>query len=516
MLRKLLAAPRWHLPLLVGLCLLLYWFNLGASGFAASEGHRVIPGWTMLETGNWLKIELFGQTYLRKPPGMPWAVAASAFFFGESEFSARAVSAFSATLGVLLSYLFASRWFGKPWGLAAGVTHVLMPLLFEPARAAEIEALNNLGTQLAAFFLIDLLIWMPTEWRRPTTSNIALSANHLARCAAAALGIVIAVLAKGPAGAHVLIAVVGASCVVARSTRPLVRPGLWISLVLAAAVVAPIALAVLRANSDNPAITQSPVAFLWERHRLLGIATLAPAAFIAALPASLWLLFPWGSDARAEGRGSDQPRFRVARALGFAWVISIAILVISGVSNPRYAMPAAALLPSLAAYVACGCATSDFTPTRRRIARLMCLTTPLQAAVLLLLGLLTWGLYKDDLRDSRGGSLHGQALAHTIKSNAIIWADDLIEARPDILLGAQHRARLDGIRITPLWKKAEMLRAELPPPGALIALRTDAGSTEHERYAHHLAAGRLELIYTTRVSDILSFRTYRALEPASP
>jgi 4-amino-4-deoxy-L-arabinose transferase-like glycosyltransferase len=48
---------------------------LGSSGLSQSEGHRAIPGWTMLERGNWIVPHLFEQPYLRKPPGMPWAVA---------------------------------------------------------------------------------------------------------------------------------------------------------------------------------------------------------------------------------------------------------------------------------------------------------------------------------------------------------------------------------------------------------------------------------------------------------
>src|SRR5262249_8439204 len=83
---------------------LVYWPFLGHSGFAFSEGQRVFPGWEMARGGDWLVPRLFGQAYLRKPPGMPWAIALASFVFGENEFSARSVSALAVTLGALISF----------------------------------------------------------------------------------------------------------------------------------------------------------------------------------------------------------------------------------------------------------------------------------------------------------------------------------------------------------------------------------------------------------------------------
>src|SRR5215207_5743092 len=54
----------------------IYWPMLGSSGFAFSEGQRALPGWTFASEGDWFIPRLLDQPYLRKPPGMPWVIAA--------------------------------------------------------------------------------------------------------------------------------------------------------------------------------------------------------------------------------------------------------------------------------------------------------------------------------------------------------------------------------------------------------------------------------------------------------
>jgi hypothetical protein len=81
----------------------------------------------MLETGDLLVVRLFEQAYLRKPPGMPWAIALSTLTFGPGEFASRFVSAVAIAIGALASLLFIQRWFGKPFGLIAGLAFVLAP-----------------------------------------------------------------------------------------------------------------------------------------------------------------------------------------------------------------------------------------------------------------------------------------------------------------------------------------------------------------------------------------------------
>src|SRR4051812_44009566 len=104
--------PGYLLTLLA--CACIYFPGLGATGFSSTEGHRVIPAWEMLASRDFLVPRMFGQAYLRKPPGMPWAIALSSSIFGETEFAARLVSAVSVTLLCLLIANTAHRWFGSP------------------------------------------------------------------------------------------------------------------------------------------------------------------------------------------------------------------------------------------------------------------------------------------------------------------------------------------------------------------------------------------------------------------
>ena len=120
-------SPLRPLVLLLLVSIGVYWIGLGQRPFAASEGHRVGPAWAMLASGDYWHVRLFEQLYLRKPPGMPWAIAGLSSLLGQTEFAARAVSALAATLAAVVTYLFARRWFGPRSAIAAGLSQALMP-----------------------------------------------------------------------------------------------------------------------------------------------------------------------------------------------------------------------------------------------------------------------------------------------------------------------------------------------------------------------------------------------------
>src|SRR5690606_4823581 len=162
----------------------------------------------------WLLPRMFGQAYLRKPPGMYWAIAGSSALFGESEWAARAVSAAAATALALVACLFATRWFGRPWGLVAGLAQALMPLMWLPGRSAEIEALTTLAIVAACRMLID--------WAVPPASRSGLRRTLLAGGAAVALAA--ASLVKGPVVLPFAAAALAGAGLAQRSVRPLLRP----------------------------------------------------------------------------------------------------------------------------------------------------------------------------------------------------------------------------------------------------------------------------------------------------
>jgi 4-amino-4-deoxy-L-arabinose transferase-like glycosyltransferase len=68
----------------------LYFPALGSLAIKGEEGRRILPGITMLQTGNYLVPQVGGETYFRKPPLINWLVAASFKIFGhQNEWTAR-------------------------------------------------------------------------------------------------------------------------------------------------------------------------------------------------------------------------------------------------------------------------------------------------------------------------------------------------------------------------------------------------------------------------------------------
>lgn len=522
-------------------CLAVYWFKLGDRPFGSSEGHRVIPAWTMLETGDWWRVRMFEQGYLRKPPGMPWAIAGASAVLGQTEFAARSVSALASTLAALAALWFGTRWFrfgpagsrgiATP-GLACGLMQAALPLFWSPGRSAEIEALNNLGTQLALLGMIDLAVNGPAarRWmaRLHATGNqtaagapVGTGTPPAVISAIAGLGLVIAALAKGPASLPVLAGVVLGAGLAFRSVAAALGGWHLLSILLPGAALWIIGKKVLAENSAADTIRQGADAFLWTAGvgagglglAMVKVLAMAPTALVSALPASPAALFPWGSDAAREAAFARDPgalrAFAAARALAWTWLVAALVMTVAGVSNPRYAMPAALVFPMMWGYLAFFAEGSraQIAPKRAAIAR-----------VLMLRGPLTWplvlcgaGAIAAIVTTERANPSDPRPAARSIAvavGSGTVWAGDLVEARPDVLLYAQKdNAGSSGLK--PLWKKAAMLRAEVPAAGDFIILRTDGQSDELGRYEQPIRSGRLVPVGEGRVGRY-AFTIYRS------
>lgn len=453
-----------HALCVLFVCAAVYWPWLGTAGFAASEGHRVVPGWTMLETGDWLHVKMFGLTYIRKPPGMPWAIAAFGWLFGESEWSARAVSASCATLMAIVCWLFARRWFGARGGLAAGLAQALTPLFWlpgGPGRTAEIEMLLLLGTQLAALGLVHrlsarLAASKPTPLTPPPPPARTMLRSALLAILIA-VGLFIAGLAKGVASLPVLLGVLAGSVVVYKSARPLLRFGVVAPLALGAGGAIGVVLWVLALNDDPDAVRETGQ-FLWTNP--FGTLVVLPIALISALPTSLAWLFPWGKDARAESltdhqhapaTAAGQVAYRVARFLSLAWLFAALVYMLAGVSNPRYLLPASVLLPPIVGYVVNGLgdgvgttAGPWFLPARARIARLMLPARGRAWCAALVLGSLISAYLFAHREEAHAGERVGRVIAGFVSMQRYgceVYGDGVIEARPDVFLYTQRAIR---------------------------------------------------------------------------
>lgn len=447
-------------------CSLVYFPALGRGGLTMSEGHRAIPAWEMLDTGEWLVPHMFSQPYLRKPPGMPWAIAASSVLFGRTELAARLVSAVSATLMAVIALLWSYRWFGPRGAMAAGLAQALMPQMWMWGRTAEIEVLNALGAQIMLFGVLETL-----RLRR-IVGPLAL-----------AFGLVFAALAKGPAAAPCLAGAIIAGALVPNIRGALRRPGLWLALAAGAAAIIAGALVVSHRLQSLPAppVTQGVSSFLWEPDRIPGVLVFPAAAWISALPVSLALLFPWGPGARAEtSAGSPLSK---ARLLAWTWVISIAIYTLAGVSNPRYALPAACTLAPLVGYVLSG-VDKWLLASRARTARWMLLGA-FPVWVVVLLGSATAYILTAEARTrAKSGRDAGQAIGARIVEvlrngtidahggRIIVAADQLVEARPEVLAYAERTAQELGVELEPRWTPGRVFPPS--PEVPIVILRVDA------------------------------------------
>lgn len=492
----------WFVSILIAAAIAFPW--LGWAGLASSEGHRAVPAWTMLKSGDWVHPQLFEQAYLRKPPGMPWAIATSSWFFGTTEFAARLPSALGFVGMASVAWWFARRWFGPRWAPLAGAAQALMPALWPWARSAEIELLNAFAAQAAMLL----------------TADIALARTRAAG-RALMLGLALAVLAalKGPAGLPAFAGVV-LGIALGSGFRAVLAPALWGGVLLGLGIVAPAATAWWRANSGSSAVTQGADEFLWSTGRLGGIALLPLAACAAALPGTLGLLFAWPAwlrrSARSDGAAPTDAidADRAARVLSAGFLTAILISVLAGISNHRYTIPAFGLLPPLLAFGAARVFGRERgqPPTPDPIGRAIFLGHPARLTALLLIVAAIWVPLLERSRERNSGRAAGRELAAEITSRlqpaaapgkpsspttelrsvigvarAVVFADAAIDARPDVawyLTQAEPRARV-------LWTPGK-LRSDLVPPGAFVLARGDDAANELDRlranWGNHLGS----------------------------
>jgi 4-amino-4-deoxy-L-arabinose transferase-like glycosyltransferase len=175
-----------HLALLVLLCGLLLFWNLGALGLTdRDEGRNAEAGREMLETGDWMSPTYNYEPRYAKPALVYWLMSASYTVFGIGEFAARFPSAIFGLGLVVMLYGFLARLRGPNEGLLAALMLALNLQMIGLNRMALTDSVLIFFTTLALFsFWIGL---QTAQHRRP----------WLWLCYAA-MGF--ATLAKGPVG----------------------------------------------------------------------------------------------------------------------------------------------------------------------------------------------------------------------------------------------------------------------------------------------------------------------------
>lgn len=482
------------LPMQAGIvvlaCILLFWVGIGSSGFNQSEGFRVFPAYEMLDSGDWVVPKLFGQAYLRKPPGVPWAIALFSEILGRSEFSARATCAYAMTLSCLATLLASWRWFGPRFSLLAALAHALTPLFWYSARSAEIEAINNLFTQLCVFAILDAML-VP----RPTRAF-----GLIANCWIA-IGTAGVLLSKGPASLPCVAGAILACAIVQRRIVDALKPSVLAAIGLGSApFFIWLYLATMRSKGLDP-VTQTPGRFLWDPKHLVATLLLVPRAWASALPWSVVLLVPLllrlprfqrqaDSPSLGDpdgGRAALAPADSLAKALALTALLALLIYTITGIHNVRYAMPALTFFSPLIAWFWARCVGGKswslaITPPQASRA------WQLAPILVLAIAACVWLPMEESRRDRNSGKTAGEKLAAALPEQAWIVSDLMLDTRPELFFYARQWAQSHGRRLRVAWIPVEH-KTTPPEWGSHWIIRTDEGDEFNKEWSRIQSLG---------------------------
>lgn len=132
---------------------LLFFRNIGGYDlWPADEPRFAEVAREMVESGNYLAPHINGQPYKEKPPLLFWAIVAASIPFGDvTEFPARMPSALAALGTVLLTYLLASRLYGRELGLYSALVLSTSALFWWEARSVRTDMLLTFFMTLALY-----------------------------------------------------------------------------------------------------------------------------------------------------------------------------------------------------------------------------------------------------------------------------------------------------------------------------------------------------------------------------
>ena len=312
--------PHWLI--VVAVWAAMYLPGLGSLEIKGEEGRRILPGITMLETGNYIVPYVGGEIYQRKPPLINWAVAGSFQLFGaRNEWAARLPSVI-CVLCVALTFLLVARpSLGRNGALFAALMWLTNFGIIEKGRLIEIEALY------VSLFGIAMICWL-TFWQQRRSPWL----TWIVPCVFLGFGL----LAKGPL--HLLFFYGIAAAVLLRTgeLRALLHPahiaGALVMLGIFAAWALPYWQMTQGENTGDVWARQFTGRLSGADMKLGSWLMNMPRAFAYGLPWAVLLLF-------VRSAFNDSRDGQLAR--GIAWgtaILFVGTNLIPG-ALPRYSMP---------------------------------------------------------------------------------------------------------------------------------------------------------------------------------
>ena len=363
----------WIGLFIFGLALFLNLWQLGAGPLIKTEGVRALTAHQIAQNGDWLIPRLYGSVYLTKPPLYYWVLAvAEKLAGGASEWVWRFPSALGSALLAWFLWFFTRRWFGNRAGLVAGLCFILLFPLWTQQRSAEIDALNNAASVLAACGLLELALG---TGRRRVGWSLAV-----------AFGLGVALMMKGPAGLPVILGAIAGASVVTRSVRWLGAKAVWLGISAGLAVFVLWIGAVYWRISGDPDLSGAREVVRRLNPAAVGdnwwqIVSLPVLLWAYALPFSVALLLScWPVIVRknlsVEGR-------RRLDAVAWSYGLSLVICALGLIANPRYGYMTLPLVCVLA-----GAVVSHWAAYAPKLQRAVGVLVILSAAAAVVLGLI--------------------------------------------------------------------------------------------------------------------------------
>jgi 4-amino-4-deoxy-L-arabinose transferase-like glycosyltransferase len=193
---KMVPQPWAQFVLLLGLCFVIYFINLGQWDLWNPDEPRYAQvAKEMVGGGDWILMHYNGKIYPDKPPLFFWSIAfSSTLWRGFNSFAIRFPAAFFGILTVLVTFILGKNLFNSRTGFLSGL------VLATTAQFAYLSTRANIDTTLTFFITASLLcFFLWSRQKREEEDNKRKPLNHFC-IYGFYIGMAFATLAKGPVG----------------------------------------------------------------------------------------------------------------------------------------------------------------------------------------------------------------------------------------------------------------------------------------------------------------------------
>ena len=319
----------------------IYLPGLGKRELQGEEARRILPGRTMLQTGDWVLPRSAGEVYNRKPPGINWATAIAMVFTGRmDEKSVRMPSALAMLTLAMVTLVMMRGFLGMEGALLAALIMLTNLGFIERGRLAEIDGLY------CALFGMAALSWLGLWWKERPLAAWLLSGWLLG----------LAFLVKGPPHVWFFYAMVIG---VLRQEKKLSELLTWRhGLGLLVFVLSWSWWAYLNAGT-NPEKDSSSV-WIDQISSRLGLSDFHFVSWLLLIPKSLGAFLPWALllplgirilKAKSEVREESSRHTKILVGMGQGLLVGFLFIALLPSSRPRFLLP----MNAVAAVFLVGC-----------------------------------------------------------------------------------------------------------------------------------------------------------------